>query len=148
MQLCPQLWLSYDRDGAHNSFVRALPDCVCSYYTLHVLWVVVPGTHAPFLLQLWMHLLFAFPALAVMIFMSPMVAKYQCLLTNVLYRDDGDCEAPQFRAFHRMPLALSCLSLSFCLVPKMSSDCSLRLHVRRAHRRDCREAAEGDFDAE
>jgi hypothetical protein len=60
----------------------------CSYYILHVMHVVVPGTGAPIGMQMLLHFLFAFPAGLVMCFLSPMSAKYQCILTSALFRDD------------------------------------------------------------
>ena len=47
----------------------------CSYYMMHVMWVVVPGTGAPIGMQVLLHFLFVFPAALVMTFLSPMAAK-------------------------------------------------------------------------
>jgi hypothetical protein len=47
----------------------------CSYYMLHVMHVVVPGTGAAIGMQLLLHFLFIFPAALVMCFLSPMAAK-------------------------------------------------------------------------
>ena len=72
----------------------------CSYYFLHVAWVVVPRTETLAAAQALLHASFLIPAMFVMVYLSPVAAKYQCLLTNVLYRDDeriAEIHAEQIR---------------------------------------------------
>jgi hypothetical protein len=59
-----------------------------SFYFLRVLAVVVPAATASYALRGALHCGLLAPWLLNLTYLSPMAAKYECLLMNVLYRDD------------------------------------------------------------
>lgn len=71
-----------------NEFTLLMNCFFTSFYLIRVGIVIIPATEAPTAVRIGMNFLCFAPTCIIMAYLSPMCAKYQCLLMNVLYRDD------------------------------------------------------------